>query len=46
MPGKIRSVWFIDKNVQVILTIYKLFEYNFWWNYLEFRDKMDLTIQM
>ena len=44
MPGKIGTAWFIDKNVQVILTIYKLFVYNFWWNYLKFRDKMDLTI--
>ena len=27
-------------------TICKLFEYNFWWDCLEFIDKMDLTIQM
>ena len=27
-------------------TICKLFEYNFWWDCLEFVDRMDLTIQM
>ena len=27
-------------------TIYKLSEYNFWWNCLEFIDKMDLAIPM
>ena len=27
-------------------TTYKLFEYNVWWNCLEFGDKMDLTIRM
>ena len=27
-------------------SIFKLFEYNFWWNHLEFSDKMDLAIQM
>ena len=27
-------------------TTYKLFQYNCWWNCLEFNDKMDLTIQM
>ena len=46
MPGKIGSVWFIFKKWKVISTIYKLFEYNFWWNCLEFSIKMDLTIQM
>ena len=46
MPEKNRSVWFIYKKLQVISTIYKLFGYNFWWNCLEFTDKMGLTIQM
>ena len=27
-------------------TIYKLFEYNFWWSRLEISDKMNLTIHM
>ena len=31
--------------VQDMSTMYKLFEYNFWRNCGEFRDKMDLTIQ-
>ena len=31
---------------QVLSTICKLFEYNFWRNCLEFSDKMDVTIQM
>ena len=38
--------WFIYKEWQVISTTYKRFEYNFWWNCLEFSDKMDLTIEM
>ena len=36
----------IYKQWQVTSTIYKLFEYNIWWNCLEFSDKMDLTVQM
>ena len=33
MPGKKWEVsWFIYKKNQVVLTIYKLSEYNFWWN--------------
>ena len=40
------SAWFIYKKWQVISTIYKLSEYNFWWNRLEFSNKMHLTIQM
>ena len=40
------SAWFFYKKWQNISAIYKLFEYNFWWNCLEFIDKMDLTIQM
>ena len=40
------SAWSIYKKRQIILTMYKLFQYNFWWNCLEFRDKMDLSIQM
>ena len=43
---KIGSVWFICKKCKVISTIYKLSEYNFWWNCLEFSNKMDLTIRM
>ena len=39
MPG------FIYKKFQVISNIYRLFEYNFPWNYLEFSNKMDLTIK-
>ena len=31
---------------QIISTIYKLLEYNFLWNCLEFRDEIYLTIQM
>ena len=40
------STWFSCKKWQVTSTIYKLFEYKFWWNCLEFSDKMNLTIQM
>ena len=36
----------IPNKWQIISTIYKLFEYNFSWNRLEFSDKMDLAIQM
>ena len=43
---KIESAWFIYNKWQIIPTICKLFEYNFWWNRLEFTDKMDLAIQM
>ena len=39
MPGKIRIR-------QVISTIYKLFQYNFWWNCSEFSDKIDVTITL
>ena len=53
MPGiklkcleNIRGAWFIYKKWQIISTIYKLFEYNFCWNCLEFIDKMDLSIQV
>ena len=46
MPGEIGSAWFIYKKWKIISIIQKLFEYNFWWNCLEFRDKMNLTIQM
>ena len=41
-----RSVWFICKKWQVILIMYKLFEYNFCWFCLGFSDKMDLSSQM
>ena len=43
---KIGSAWFIYQKWQVISTIYKLFEYIFWWNCLEFSDKIDLTMGM
>ena len=43
---KIGSVWFIYKKWLVISAIHKLFQYNFWWNFLEFRDIMDLTVDM
>ena len=36
----------LHKKWKIISTIYELLEYNFWWNCLEFIDKMDLTIQM
>ena len=36
----------LSANVVSYVTIYKLFEYNFWWKCLEFSDKMDPTIQM
>ena len=42
---KIGNAWFIFKKFQVASTIYQLFEYDFLWNYLEFSDNMDLTIQ-
>ena len=42
---KIESAWFIYKKIKVISIIQKLIEYNFYWNCLEFSDKMDLTIQ-
>ena len=40
------NAWFKYKKWQIISAIYKLSEYNFWWNCLEFSNKMDLTIQM
>ena len=47
MPGKkIRSAWFIYNKWQILSNIYKIFEYNFWWNRLEFIDKLDLAIQI
>ena len=42
MPGLFKT----SGKLQIISTIYKLFEYNFWWNHLEFIDKMDLAFQM
>ena len=33
-------------NFLYISTIYKLFEYTFWWNCLQSSDKKDLTLQM
>ena len=46
MPGKNRKCLVTYKKWQIISTICKLFEYNLWWNCLEFIDKADLTIQM
>ena len=46
MPRKKGSAWFRYKKWQIISTIYKLYEYSFWWNCLEFSDKMDLTIKL
>ena len=46
MPRKIESASFIHNTWQIISTVYKLFEYNFWWNRLQFIDKIDLAIQM
>ena len=40
------SAWCNYTKWEVISTIYKLFKYNFWWNCLEFSDKLDQTIQM
>ena len=37
---------FIYEKMQVVSTIYKLFQYNFWQNYLEFSNKMRLTVRM
>ena len=36
----------IYRTLQNTLTIYKLFGYNFWWNCLEFTDKMGLISPM
>ena len=44
MPGKNKKCLY--KKWKIISTIYELLECNFWWNCLEFIDKMDLTIQM
>ena len=44
------NAWLICKNLYqlytyiFISTIYKSFGYNFWWNCLEFSDKMTLII--
>ena len=43
---KIGSALFIYIKWQVISTIYTLFQDNFWWNCIEFSNKMDLSIQM
>ena len=45
MPGKIEIAWFIHKTFHVISAIYKLFEYTFLLNCLEFSNKMTLPIQ-
>ena len=44
--GKSRKCVVYLKKWQVISAIFKLFEYNFWWNCLEFSNKKDLTIRM
>ena len=46
MPGKNSKCLVYFKKWQILSTIYKLFEYNFWRNCLEFSNKIDLTIQM
>ena len=46
MPWTHRKYLVIYKSWKIISTIYKLFEYNMWWNCLKFIDKMELTIQM
>ena len=46
MPGTNRKYLAIYKRWKIILSIYKLFECNFWWNCLDLIDEMDLTIQM
>ena len=43
---KIGNAWFVYEKLQAISTIYKLFGYNFWFNFLELGDKISLTIQM
>ena len=37
---------FIYEKMQVVSTMYKLFQYNFWQNCLEFSNKMRLTVRM
>ena len=44
--GKIESTWFIYKKLQAISTIYKLSGQKFWWNCLEFSNKISLTSRM
>ena len=44
-PGENKICLVIYKKRQTISTIYKLSEYNFWWNCLEFIHKIDLSIQ-
>ena len=46
IPEKIENAWFIYKKQPVVSTIYKLFQYNFWQNYLKFSDKMDLAFRV
>ena len=46
MTGETRKCLVTYKKSQVILTIYKLFEYNFWWQWWQFIDKMKITIEM
>ena len=45
MPWTYRKYLVIHKGWKIISTISNLFEYNMWWNCLEFIDKMELTIQ-
>ena len=46
MSGKIGSAWFSYNKWQILSTTNKLFEFHFWWNPLEFINKMDVAIQM
>ena len=46
MPGKKACDSFLYKKWKVISTIYERSKYPFWWNYLNFSDKIDLTIPM
>ena len=43
---KKRSAWFINKSLELISTIQKIFRYSFCWSYLEFSDRMDLIIRL
>ena len=46
MPGKNRKHVVFCNKLQVTSTICKLFEYNFWWRYLELSDKISLTFRI
>ena len=46
MPGNKGCHSFLYKKWKVISTVYERSKYPFWWNYLNFDDKIDLTIPM